>query len=229
MSGAGNEPTSRGITVDIVADPACPWCYVGVRTYALAAREIAKNRPIVTRFRPYFLNPETPDDGFDRRAYYARKFPDAERLNQMRAALSAAAEEIGAPFDPAGPDRYPNTRRAHQLTLLAQYHGVHEAVAIDVYDAYWRDQQDIGDRSALVAIGERHGLSALAIDAAFAETADAIDKEAQAFRDAGVSGVPTFIVNEMRGFTGALGLAELAATIERAAAPDSPPSPPNGA
>ena len=42
--------------------------------------------------------------------------------------------------------------------------------------------------------------------------------EADAFRGAGVSGVPTFIVNERTGFAGALPPARLADALRQAAA-----------
>lgn len=207
----------RPLLVDIVADIVCPWCYVGVKSF-LAARDALKgDYDITTRFRPYLLNPDLPDEGVDRHAYYARKFRDEARLAAARAAIRSNARETGFDFDPAAPPHLPNTLKAHQLIAAAGRDNRQEAVALALYRAFWDGLSDIGEDETLIAIGEREGLSRQAAETALATTAAAVAAEADAFRRAGVSGVPTFIVGERTGFSGGMAPASMTAALREAA------------
>ena len=215
--GAGERPR---LLVDIVSDPVCPWCYVGLKSFQHARDRISDAFQVLPRIRAYQLNPDTPAEGVDRAAYYAKKFPDEAQRAQMVHALKAAAAGAGFQFDPMTPTRLPNTLRAHQLIRLAHYSGAQERIADMVCDAYWNKGADIGDVETLVALAEDAGLAA---DNArqiitSAENAADIKTEATHFRDAGVSGVPTFIVNERTGFSGALPPSRLADALKEAAA-----------
>lgn len=210
--------TKPRLLIDVVADFVCPWCYVGLHSYLRAASLLAAEHDVVTRFRAYLLNPDTPAEGVDRAAYYARKFPDAGQRAAMRSRLVAAAQAAGADFDPATPLRLPNTLKAHQVLRLSHADGLQIETAQTLYRAYWSEGADLGDDAALAGAAARAGqeraavLAALASGSARAETA----AEAGAMRAAGVSGVPTFIVNERSGFAGALPPAELAAALAHA-------------
>ena len=70
-----------------------------------------------------------------------------------------------------------------------------------------------------MAIAEKAGLDAdnARRDLAKPESVTEIKSEAEGFRKAGISGVPTFIVNERAGFSGALPPVRLAETLVQAA------------
>lgn len=218
---ATNEASSElpRLLVDIVSDPVCPWCYVGLKSFQHARDQLAGEFQILPRIRAYQLNPDTPMDGVDRVAYYAKKFPDEAQRAQMIHSLKAAAAGAGFVFDPSRPTTLPNTLRAHQLIRLAHYNGAHERVADILYSAYWNDGLDIGDPDTLISIAEKAGLDADNASEILAshENAAEIKAEADNFRKAGVTGVPTFIVNERTGFSGALPPQRLAAALKEAA------------
>lgn len=207
------------LTIDIVADPVCPWCYVGLRSFLAARSVLANDFNVEARIRPYQLNPGLPIEGVDRRAYYAQKFPDAERLAAARAAIRENARLSGFDFDPAAPAQLPNTVKAHQIIRLALFSGKQEEVALAVYKAFWDEMKDIGDDETLIAIAAEAGLNKGLASAALASPEDAamVEAEADALRRAGVSGVPTFIVNEHTGFSGGMPPGQLAAALRRAA------------
>jgi predicted DsbA family dithiol-disulfide isomerase len=87
-----------------------------------------------------------------------------------------------------------------------------------LYDAYWQEGADLGDAMTLADIAVRAGLGRTDVAAALAdpEAHAAIAQEADVMRAAGVSGVPTFIVNERTGFSGALAPASLAEALQHA-------------
>jgi predicted DsbA family dithiol-disulfide isomerase len=208
--------------IDMVADPVCPWCYVGLMSLRRSREALAAEFDIETRFRAYELNPDVPENGVDRQDFYRRRFPDAARLAAAREAIKEAAEGAGFSFDPALPPLLPNTRRAHQLLRFAHRSGRQDETAGNLYAAFWRDLRDIGNRAALAQIAATSGLDRDAAIRAIesADEAAAAAAEAQAFRRAGVSAVPTFIVNEKFGFSGGLPPDRLAAALRRAATPE---------
>lgn len=216
MSASGNRPR---LIVDIVSDPVCPWCYVGLKSFGLARGRLAGEFIVLPRIRAYQLNPDTPPEGVDRRAYYARKFPDEEQRAAMVHQLKAAAAGAGFAFDPLKPTHLPNTLKAHQLIRLSHFDGAQERLALALYAAYWEEGADIGDDETLVSIAEKSGLDPAnaRADLSNEKSAAEIKSEAEAFRQAGVTGVPTFIVNERAGFSGALPPARLADALRQAA------------
>ncbi len=204
--------------VDLVADPVCPWCFVGVLSFQKTLPALAGDFEVITRYRPYMLNPDTPAAGVDRHAYYRKKFPDAEKLNAMREALKSAAREIGVEFDPSAQPWLPNTLKAHQLIRWAHFEGKQTDVALSLYRAFWLDNADIGDADTLGVIAASAQMDGEAIKARLGagEDEQAVRKEAMAFARAGVSGVPTFIVNERTGFSGGMPPAKLEAALRHA-------------
>ena len=215
--GAENRPR---LLVDIVSDPVCPWCYVGLKSFQHARDQLADEHQILPRIRAYQLDPDMPMEGVDRAAHYAKKFPDETQRAQMIHALKAAAAGAGFKFDPALPKHRPNTLRAHQLIRLAHFSGAQERVADMIFDAYWNEGADISDAETLAVLAEKAGLAGDNVREVLASEENAADikTEADHFRQAGVSGVPTFIVNERTGFSGALPPSRLAAALKEAAA-----------
>lgn len=214
------DPARPRLLVDIVADPVCPWCYVGLKSFALAKERLKSEFIVLPRIRAYQLNPGTPAEGVDRREFYARKFPGEAQRAEMIHQLKAAAAGAGFIFDPSKPERLPNTLKAHQLIRLAHFDGAQERLALMLYAAYWDNGADIGDDETLAGIAAEAGLdrdNALR-DLQSPKSAAEIKAEAEAFRQAGVSGVPTFIVNERSGFSGALPPPRLADALRQAAA-----------
>src|SRR6476646_3747078 len=92
-----------GPTVEVFADPLCPFCYV-----ALERADWLEQRVGATlRWRPFDLHPEYPPEGIAREVLLARYGPD------MQAAVKRMFEEAGLP--PADlPPRVPNSRRAQR-------------------------------------------------------------------------------------------------------------------
>jgi predicted DsbA family dithiol-disulfide isomerase len=205
------------LLVDFVADFVCPWCCLGRVALDQAAQALAGEFEVKIRHRAYQLDPEMPAGGVDRARYYARRFPDPERLAAVRAEIARQALAMGFDFDPSRPTVLPNTVNAHRLVHFAEGRGTEAATAI--YDAYWNAGADIESPSSLAAIAGAAGFDAIAADAYLMSDAGAADAatEAAAMRAAGVSGVPTFIVNEKVGFSGALPPDMLAKALREAA------------
>ena len=77
-----NAPSDNRLTIDVISDVVCPWCFIGRRrlgeALALYADKEPGVRPLVS-WHPFQLNPDLPPEGIDRRAYLAEKFGSAHR------------------------------------------------------------------------------------------------------------------------------------------------------
>ncbi len=213
------------LVVDIVSDTVCPWCYVGKRSFDRAKLALTLEFDLVVRYRPYQLNPDTPEGGVDRAAYYAKKFPDAERLAQMRAALEESARGVGLMLDTTMPHILPNTLDSHRVIRWAHLEGVQEEAKEKIMAAYWGRGQDIGDPDVLAAAAAAAGMDKAEVRERLSTDEDRADvaEEAQQFRQGGVAGVPTFIVNELTGFSGAHDPQTLVRGIKQCAEAGPPP------
>lgn len=211
--------TQTRLVVDIVSDIVCPWCYVGVKSFLVSRDRLKNEFEIIPRFRPYELNPGLPAGGVNRHEFYRVKFPDAEALAAARDAIRQNAQASGFDFDPAAPAHLPNTVKAHQIVRLAHFVGAQERVTLAIYKAFWDGLADIGDDAVLFEIAEKAGIDRDLAVAALSSREDAamVEAEAESFRAAGVSGVPTFIVNERTGFSGGMPPDYLADALRRAA------------
>jgi predicted DsbA family dithiol-disulfide isomerase len=206
--------------LDIVSDAICPWCWIGKRQLEAALAELAERDGLrfATRWLPYQLNPGMPPEGVDRARYRARKFGSLERSQQMDAQVAQAGRAVGLDFRHDRMLRTPNTVEAHRLVRLAEPSGRQDAVMEAVFRAYFQEGRDIGDRAVLAAIGAEAGLDAAALEA-FAdgfEGREEVLAEDHAMRSAGLSGVPSFVLDRHLLFSGALPAAQMAAAIRHA-------------
>jgi predicted DsbA family dithiol-disulfide isomerase len=183
------------VKLDILSDPACPWCMIGkVRLdRALANRP---DHPFEIEWHPYQLSPDTPAEGLDRPAWLEARFGGADEARQSQERVDAAARESGIEIDWDSITRVPNTLDAHRLIHWAALEGRQPEVVDALFHAYWHEGRDIGDRDQLADIADGAGMDAALVRRLLATDADADDiraREAHA-RERGVRGVPTFII-----------------------------------
>ena len=191
------------LTIDIVSDVVCPWCYVGEKRLEAALADEAG--PVVVRWRPYQLDPTIPEAGLDRAEYMAKKFGNSGRLQSVHDNLTRLGAELGLPFAFDKIKRSPNTLDAHRLIRWAATAGVQAEVVDRLFKAFFVEGRDVGDRKVLVELAGECGLDAGQVEKALAEGADAdlVREEIEEAQTMGVSGVPFFIFGGRVGVPGA--------------------------
>ena len=206
------------MTVDVVSDAVCPWCFVGKRRLEAALAESA-GADVSVQWRPFQLDPTIPAEGLDREAYMRAKFRDDARLAEVHQRLKALGAEVGIAFDFAAIKRSPNTLDAHRLIRWAGEAGVQDAVVERLFSAYFERGEDIGDRDALVRIAQESGMSGEDVKRRLADEADAAEVKAEIERaqQLGVSGVPFFIFANKLAVSGAQSAEVLARAMKEAA------------
>jgi predicted DsbA family dithiol-disulfide isomerase len=201
---------AHAITVDVVSDVVCPWCYIGKRRLEAALAKLRESEPGVTvtvRWHPFELNPDLAPEGTDRREYLEAKFGGPERARQVYARVSAAGATVGIPFAFDAIARQPNTLEAHRLIAWAQSRpeGDADALVEQLFRAYFVEGRFVGDREELARIATEAGFDPHDARAFLASGAlrDEVAGAEQRAREMGISGVPFFIFNGKTAVSGA--------------------------
>lgn len=208
-------------TLDIISDAICPWCWIGkAHLDGALALLAAEGLTFDIGWLPYQLNPDMPEGGVDRRTYRTEKFGSWERSQELDAQVADAGRVAGVVFRHDLMARTPNTIEAHRLIRLAGADGVQHAAMERVFRAYFQEGQDIGSRAVLAALGADAGMAPLTL-AAFAEgdaARDEVVAETLALAQAGISGVPSFLLDRHLLFSGAMPAERMADGFRRAVA-----------
>jgi predicted DsbA family dithiol-disulfide isomerase len=207
--------------LEIVSDAICPWCWIGKAHLdgALALLE-AEGLRFEVGWRPYQLNPDMPEGGVDRRTYRTEKFGSWERSLELDAQVAEAGRAAGVAFRHDLMARTPNTIDAHRLIRLAGADGVQHATMDRLFRAYFHEGQDIGSPAVLAELGAESGMAEATLaaftagDAARAE----VTTESRALAQAGISGVPSFLLDRHLLFSGAMPAERMADGFRRAVA-----------
>ncbi len=207
----------RSLTIDVVSDVMCPWCYIGAKHLrdALAAMPDVE---ATVRHVPYLLDPSTPEGGVDLRERLRAKYradPEA-----MFARVEGAARAAGLELDFARVRRSHSTAAAHTLLRHAEAKGTQRALLDALYRAYFVEGADVGDPAVLADLASAHGFTrdeALQLAGDAAELAET-RREAAAVAAQGVTGVPFFVFADRLAASGAQPVEVLRGAIERALA-----------
>ena len=224
-----NPGSKSPLTIDIVSDVVCPWCFIGKRKLeaALQLPEAASLPPVHIRWHPFQLNPDLPQEGVPRKQYLEDKFGGPERAQQIYARVGAAGQAVGLQLNFDAIQRQANTLSAHALIAYAQAHpsnGAENTLGNDIKErilnAYFVEGRFVGSVVVLVDIAVAAGLNAEEVRAHLSNPQtrqDVSDADAQA-RQMGISGVPFFIFNQKVAVSGAQDPDALLAAMQQALA-----------
>ncbi|MDO5641077.1 MAG: DsbA family oxidoreductase [Paracoccus sp. (in: a-proteobacteria)] len=183
------------ITLDIFADPTCPWCLIGKAELDLAL-ESRPDHGFDIRWHPFRLNPDLPPEGMDNRDFMRARFRDEAGVIAATTPVLAAAERLGLAIDMAAIGRAPQMLDGFRLLHWAGIEGAQSRVMAGMMRAYWREGKDISDHEVLADIAAGAGMArdmVLRLLASDADRDEVLTREAHA-RERGIRAVPTFII-----------------------------------
>lgn len=209
------------ITIEIVSDIVCPWCFIGTRRLEAAIAEVRRDIPdFACRkiWRPFFLNPDTPADGEPYRPFLENKFGGPAQVEALFARVREAGRAYGIDYAFEKIQLRANTLRAHRLIHWAQERGDATALVERLFAAQFQRGEHVGDPAVLVRIAAECGHDAKTVESYLASGQDedvvrAIERKSRAM---GIAMVPTFIVAGRQVIVGAEDPAVLAAGIRQA-------------
>ncbi|WP_298459745.1 DsbA family protein [uncultured Cellulomonas sp.] len=211
----------RPLRVEIWADVACPWCYIGRRRFAAALRTFPHREHVEVRWRSYQLSPEAPVGSALSEAEMlaeAKMLPLAD-VQEMFTHVTAVAAGVGLDlrFDTVRPA---NTFDAHRLVHLARRRSpeLADAVVEALMSAHFTRGLAVDDREVLAGIAADVGLDAGEVRASLADddAADDVLADLEEGRTVRVSGVPFFVLDRRLGVSGAQPTELFTEALERA-------------
>lgn len=210
---------STTLTIDIVSDAVCPWCYIGKRRLEAALAGLPDVVADV-RWRPFQLDATIPPGGIERRAYMAKKFGE-DRIAAIHERLTEAGREDGLAFAFDKIKISPNTLDAHRLIRWAQTIGAQSDMAERLFAMFFIEGRDIGDHATLAEAAADVGLERAVVERLLAGDADvdAVREEIATAQRLGVSGVPFFILDGRLAVSGAQPAGVLQSAILQALQP----------
>ena len=211
----------EAVTIDVVSDVVCPWCYLGKKRLEQAIAKVAGEVHVAVTFRPYQLNPDLPAEGVDHKAYLAEKLGGQGAVDEAHQRLTALGLEAGIAFNFDAVEKSPNTLDAHRLIRWAMIEGpdVQTRVTTNLFKAYFEDGRNVGDRSVLLDVAEASGMDRAVVSALYSAGADveSVKEEIGMAREMGVTGVPCFILDNQYAVMGAQSAETLAGALRELA------------
>jgi predicted DsbA family dithiol-disulfide isomerase len=210
------------VPINVVSDIVCPWCFIGKRRLEKA---IALKPEIAVRvsYRPYFLNPWVPRGGMSRNEYLTTKFGSVDRYRVNAQRIVATAAQEGLVYNVDRIIRQPNTLDCHRLILWAgemSEAGASARMKQRLMELYFTEGADLSHNEVLVQAAHQCGMDGKEVRSRLASDADVeqVTGEAEAAKNAGIDGVPCYVIAGRFAVSGAQAPEYLAAAIERAAA-----------
>lgn len=196
------------ITIDIVSDVMCPWCYIGKRRLESALAELGDKVNAKVQWMPYQLDATLPKEGKDRKQYFIDKFGSIKAYQRVYEPIHQAGAAAGIPFKLDDIPVSPNTLDAHRLI-----HWAGQEYGLDVQDElvsilmrfFFEEAKHIGDNDVLVEAARLAGMGADYIRERLEGDDDKalIATQIKSMQDMGVTGVPFFILNKKYALQGA--------------------------
>lgn len=215
--------SSTPLTIEIVSDVVCPWCFIGLRRLERAMDIVREEHPdfhYVLRWWPFFLNPDTPPEGEPYLPFLIRKFGGREQVEAIFQRVREAGGAVGIDYQFEKIEVRTNTLQAHRLVHWAQQQGDATALVERLFLGQFQLGENIGDKAVLENIAAACGYDrAKALEYLESDQdASLVQNMEQEARTWGVTAVPTFIFARKLGVQGAEDPRVLADAIKQALA-----------
>ena len=205
--------------IDVWSDIVCPFCHVGRRHLQLALARFEHAGEVEVIWHSFELDRGAPRVGTEPaiEAVAAKYGVPLEQMVAQHESMAASAAAVGLDF------RWrdlvvSNSYDAHRLIHAARAEGVEEPVTDRIMRAWYSEGAAIGDRDVLADLAVEGGLSPEVVTGVLAGDDYGIDvrtDEAVA-TEIGISGVPTFVLDQKFAVTGAQPVDVLLSALEHA-------------
>ncbi|MBI5840213.1 MAG: DsbA family oxidoreductase [Chloroflexi bacterium] len=159
---------------------------------------LKKEYNVEVEWRPFYLRPDTPPEGMELPDYIKRA-----RANGSEERLQQLASNYGMEF--VSTKRIYNTRLAHEATEYAREHGKANGFHRIVFRKVYAEGQDISQWDVLRSAAEEASLNAdeMQSDVESGKYTAEVAAQVQQAYQIGVSGVPTYVMNNRYAVVGA--------------------------
>ena len=199
--------------IKVFADTICGWCFIGQTKLNKALKKFPKTKFKIKHI-PFQLNPDMPIEGIDRGKYLEIKFGCKEFAQTMYDRMTEEANKEGLNFNLENIKKTPNTVFSHLLIELAQKTNLQDKVKEKIYQSYFIEGLDIGNKEVLITIGKKFNINADVINDFFnLKNIEKVNSYISVAREKEINGVPFFEIGA-NFVSGAQSSAHLEITIK---------------
>lgn len=194
------------LQIDIISDVVCPWCIIGYKHLMQAIDELGVKDQVEIQWQPFELNPDMPSEGENLRVHSARKYGSTpESSQQFRVEMTERGNAVGFEFNYFDQMKMVNTHDAHILLEYAHQHHLQTELKLRLFSAFFSEQKDISDHDVLANELTAVGLNAQEAIARISNTDSrrALQEVKSQWQQAGISSVPTVVLNRRSAVSGA--------------------------
>ena len=197
------------IKIDYVSDIACPWCAVGLGNLNQAIAQLSDQVNFEVHFHPFELNPNMPLGGQDAIEHLTEKYGlSVEQVKANQANIRTKALEAGFEFHPEGRKRVYNTFDSHRLLHWAGEEFGPEKQAVlkkELLNTYFCLAVNLDDQKNLIDAVTCSGLDKDRAQEVLKnnEFSKEVRDEESTYTNAGISSVPSIILNDQYLLQGA--------------------------
>jgi predicted DsbA family dithiol-disulfide isomerase len=178
--------------IKVFADTICGWCFIGQARLNRALKNFPKTKFEIEHV-PFQLNPDMPKDGIERDKYLEIKFGRKEFAQPMYDQMTNEAKKEALNFNLNNIKRTPNTVLSHLLINLAKKNNTQNEIKEKIYQSYFIEGLDIGNKEILINIGKEFNINADVIDDFFnLKNIEKINSYISIAKEKEINGVPFF-------------------------------------
>ena len=178
--------------IKIFADTICGWCFIGQARLNNALKKFSETKFEIEHV-PFQLNPDIPKEGIERNKYLKIKFGGKEFAQPMYDQMTNEAKKEDLNFNLDKIKKTPNTVFSHLLIKLAEQSNVQNEIKEKIYQSYFIEGLDIGDKEILINIGKESNINADAINDFFnLKNIEEVNSHISVAREKEINGVPFF-------------------------------------
>ena len=182
--------------IKVFADTICGWCFIGQTKLNKALKAFPETK-FEIEHAPFQLNTDMPKEGIERSKYLEIKFGGKKFAQPMYDRMTEEANKEGLNFNLDNIKKTPNTVLSHLLIKLAELTNTQNEVKERIYQSYFIEGLDIGDKEILINIGKEFNIKKETINNFFnTENIEKVNSYIVIAREKEINGVPFFEIGK---------------------------------
>jgi predicted DsbA family dithiol-disulfide isomerase len=182
--------------IKVFADTICGWCFIGQTKLNKALKNFPETKFEIEHV-PFQLNPDMPQEGIEREQYLKIKFGGKKFAQPMYDRMTEEANKEGLNFNLNNIKKTPNTVPSHLLIKLAEQINVQNQIKEKIYQSYFIEGLDIGNKEILINIGMEFNIKEDVINNFFnPDNVKKVNSYIAVAKEKKINGVPFFEIGK---------------------------------
>ena len=178
--------------IKVFADTICGWCFIGQARLNKALKNFPETKFEIEHV-PFQLNPDMPKEGIERDKYLEIKFGGKKFAQLMYDQMTSEAKKEGLNFNLSDIKKTPNTVFSHLLIELAKQNNLQNEVKEKIFQSYFIEGLDIGNKEILINIGKKFNINGDTINDFFnSKNIEKVNSYILVAKEKKINGVPFF-------------------------------------